>query len=115
MDNGEYNGMDRAYDKYGLDIGLRSVTVGKEPACGDNCIANLNLNFFKMKWNYSYSIISQQLVKQSDCIAYFQNCIFPQTVWRRVILDLKWPTSTILMLETSIMGKGLDFFNDIEI
>lgn len=50
IDKGEYNGMDRAYDNYGIDIGLRSVTVGKEPACGDKCIANMSLNnFFKMK------------------------------------------------------------------
>ena len=45
MDNGEYNGMDKAYDEFGIDIGMRSVTVGKEPACGDTCLAS----FFKMK------------------------------------------------------------------
>ena len=49
MDKGEYNGMDKAYDEYGIDIGMRSVTVGKEPACGDSCLASLYLDFFKMK------------------------------------------------------------------
>ena len=44
MDNGEYNGMDRAYDKYGVDFGMRSATAGKEPACGDDCWRN----FFKL-------------------------------------------------------------------
>ena len=53
MDNGEYNGMDKAYDNYGIDLGMRSVTVGKEPACGDKCLANLDMRFFNIKWNFS--------------------------------------------------------------